>query len=193
MNILVGILSAYSVMYLFNRINKNMGKYTYVKSDIDGQSYLVQNRYSDSKNAANTLARIRIKFDKLVSHLKKEFPDDPRTKRILERFDTKNIMENYDSSEFTSYTQNKGEKMVFCLRTRNENNELHKLNLLTFVAIHELAHVASDNLGHDSQEFWDNFAFLLENAVKIGVWKYVDFSKNPTEYCGTTTITNSII
>lgn len=193
MNILVGILSAYSVLYFVNRFSKNREKYTYVKSDIDGYSYLVQNKYSDSKHAANTLARIRMKFDKLVAHLKKEFPNDIRTKRIVERFDTRNIMENYDSSEFTSYTQNKGEKMVFCLRTRNEKNELHQLNLITFVALHELAHVASDNLGHDSQEFWDNFAFLLENAVKIGIWKYVDYSKTPAEYCGTTTITNSII
>ena len=40
-----------------------------------------------------------------------------------------------------------------------------ELNTLVFVGIHELSHIASVTKGH-GDEFWDNFKFLLENAVK---------------------------
>ena len=39
-----------------------------------------------------------------------------------------------------------------------------------FVAIHELAHIASETIGHND-EFWNNFKFLLDNAVEIKIYK----------------------
>ena len=46
-----------------------------------------------------------------------------------------------------------------------------------FVAFHEMAHVMSLSVGH-TDEFWNNFKFILKNAIKIGVYKYVDFLQN---------------
>ncbi len=52
-----------------------------------------------------------------------------------------------------------------------------------FVAIHELAHIMSLTLGHN-KEFMKNFKFLLKNAVEIGIYRNVDYSKNKTDFCG---------
>ena len=93
-------------------------------------------------------------------------------------------METLPTSEFTAYSENKGEKIAFCLNKEKHNNEeLIDERTLTFVAIHELAHVASKSIGHKS-EFWENFKFLLENAKEAGIHEPVDYSKKPQEYCG---------
>ena len=44
------------------------------------------------------------------------------------------------------------------------------METLTFVAIHELSHVMSIDIGH-GDEFWTNFKFLLENAEDAGIYK----------------------
>lgn len=162
------------------------------RSTVDGREYLVQDA-PDAARAADTLAHIRAGLVRLVQHLERTHPHAPAVQRIRARFDDGVLIENEDpDSQFTSYTHNKGERIVFCLRTRDNDNTLHENNLLMFVAIHELAHVASVSVGHDDPEFWDNFRFLLREAVAAGVWKYTDFAKTPAKYCGLR-ITNSII
>ena len=54
---------------------------------------------------------------------------------------------------------------------------------LTFVAIHELSHVASVSIGHKT-EFWQNFKFLLENAKEAGIHNPIDYKNQPANYCG---------
>ena len=77
----------------------------------------------------------------------------------------------------------KGEKIVFCLRSRDENEELVDPNVLMFVALHELAHVMTKSIGH-TKEFWDNFRILLRNAIKLNIYKRVNYNEKPVEYCG---------
>ena len=62
-------------------------------------------------------------------------------------------------------------------------------NLLMFVALHELAHVMTKSIGH-TDEFWNNFKFLLKHAAENNLYKKHDFRKKPEKYCGTT-ITDS--
>ena len=62
-------------------------------------------------------------------------------------------------------------------------------NTLTFVAIHELGHVMTESIGH-KKEFWENFKFLLKNAVTMGLYKPVDYKKKPKDYCGMTITDN---
>jgi hypothetical protein len=190
--IILLIIFIYLVLFVWNKVDEKTSEYIFLKSNVDGKNYYVQKKFNDHQEACDLLAAIKLKLDTLIVHLEKNFPNDVRTKRILEKFDTSNLIENDSNNKFTSYTQNKGEKMYFCLRTRNKTAQLHSLNLMVFVAIHELAHVCSVSVGHSDPEFWDNFAFLLKEAVSIKVWKYKDFQKYPTKYCGMT-ITNSVI
>jgi hypothetical protein len=75
--------------------------------------------------------------------------------------------------------------MVLCLRAKKDDNELMDINTMTFVALHELAHIATTTVGH-TEEFWDNFRWLLDEAINIGVYIKQDFADKPVPYCGIT-------
>ena len=47
-----------------------------------------------------------------------------------------------------------------------------------------LAHIMTKSIGH-TEEFWANMRYLLKKGIKIGVYKPVDYKKNPVPYCGT--------
>ena len=53
-----------------------------------------------------------------------------------------------------------------------------------FVALHELSHVMTKSIGH-TEEFWDNFRFLLKEAINANLYKNHNFRKFPVKYCGT--------
>ena len=97
---------------------------------------------------------------------------------MIDNFNPDNITETDKDSKYTSYSVNKGEKMVFCLRSRDEKNNLVDINTIMFVAIHELAHTMTKSIGH-TQEFWDKFRTLLKNARKLGIKKRVNNNEKP--------------
>jgi hypothetical protein len=105
-------------------------------------------------------------------------------KRLKDGYNPKKIMETLPTSEYTAFSQNKGEKMAFCLNTEKKGDQLIDPNTLTFVALHELSHIATKSIGH-KDEFWKNFKFLLGEASKIGIYEQVDYKKKPERYCGT--------
>ena len=152
-------------------------------SNVDGNTYCVRER-SKLEMAADKLAKVNQNMKSLVEHCKNNFNNEERIKRLTEGFNPKKITETLPTSEFTAYSENKGEKIAFCLDTeKNNKGRLIDLNTLTFVAIHELSHVATKSVGH-TPEFWANFKFLLQEAEKINIYKPVDYSKNPKKYCG---------
>ena len=71
---------------------------------------------------------------------------------------------------------------VLAMRVASPDH-LIDINTLTFVAIHELAHITTKSIGHKS-EFWENFKFLLEEAKSAGIHQPEDYKKKPKEYCG---------
>jgi len=158
------------------------GNVEYVKSSVDQRDYLVQSR-PDKEDAANLLAIIRQRAEMFIEYLAKSFPNDERTDRLIKKFDPERIREGIDNPTYTSYSVNKGEQVVFCLRSRDGNKKLEDENTMMFVALHELAHICTASTGHTS-EYWDNFKWLLEEAVNIGIYKDTDYSKKPVEYCG---------
>ena len=157
-------------------------------SDVDGKKYCVRER-SKLSLAADRLATVNQKLSKLVDHCKKEFPERENVVRLVEGFNPKKISETLPTSEFTAYSENKGEKLAFCLNTEKNGNNLIDPNTLTFVAIHELAHIATKSVGH-KDEFWSNFKFLLGEASKINIYNQTDYKKKPVRYCGMTITDN---
>ena len=155
----------------------------YVVSDYDSRKYLVRN-LNDKKEAANTLAIMRSRLIDFVDDICKEYSTDDRMVRLRKNFNPDNISESPADSKHTSYSVNKGEKIVFCIRQRDDDNNLMDMNTLLFVAIHELAHIMTKSIGH-TQEFWDNMKFLLKYAIKRDKYKYQPFHKEPVRYCGT--------
>ena len=151
-------------------------------SDEDGNTYCVRET-PKLELVADLLARTTEKLKQLVAYLKDEFPNRENVKRLAEKFNPKKISETLPTSKYTAYSENKGEKLAFCTTTTKEGSKLIDENTLTFVAIHELGHVMTESVGH-TKEFWQNFKFLLKNAVKIGIYQPVDYKKKPKNYCG---------
>ena len=150
----------------------------------DGNRYCVRER-EKLELAANLLATVTEKCKQMVIFMKNKFPDDERVKRLVEGFNPKKISETLPTSELTAYSENKGEKIAFCLNTKKDGNKLIDINTLTFVALHELSHIMTKSIGH-KQEFWENFKFLLTNAKEANIYQPVDYKKKPQEYCGMT-------
>lgn len=154
-----------------------------VKSTVDGRTYIVRS-LPDKQDAANLLAEIRERCVSLVTHLNKSVPEDPRTQRLVNNFNPDSVSEGKDTKgRFTSYSINKGEKIILCLRARNKDNTLEDVNTMMFVTIHELAHICTVSIGH-TDEFWENFKWLLEQSVDMGIYVQVDYKKDPQDYCG---------
>jgi hypothetical protein len=93
------------------------------------------------------------------------------------------------TSELTAFSENKGEKLAFCLARTKHSEHLIDENTLIFVYTHELAHIATKSVGH-KKEFWDNFKFLLEEAKETGFYSPVDYKKDSQTYCGMTITDN---
>lgn len=103
--------------------------------------------------------------------------------RLVGNYNPNVLSENTPDSKFTSYSENKGQKIVFCLREKS-NNKLVDLNTMMFVGLHELSHLMTRTVGHDD-EFWSNFKIILRIAIRLGLYKCQDFEKESKAYCGT--------
>jgi predicted metal-dependent hydrolase len=92
------------------------------------------------------------------------------------------IYENDPNSDLTSFSVNKGEEIALCLKSK-KTGLLHKLNLMMYVTIHEMAHIACPEIGH-GELFKKIFKFLCEQSIIINIYSNDDYEKNPVEYCG---------
>lgn len=172
-----------STSYYVYRENYESFQLTCIVATVDGNKYCVRERENIEK-AADLLAKITVKCKELVTYVGDKYPDKENVKRLQQNFNPKKIMETLPTSSYTAYSENKGEKVAFCLnKDKEDNDHLIDESTLTFVAIHELSHVMTKSIGHKS-EFWSNFKFLLECAKESGIHNPVDYKKEPQQYCG---------
>jgi hypothetical protein len=153
-----------------------------IVSDINGKKYCVRER-AKLGLAADLLARTSQKLEKLTKYLDNTYPDRENINRLVKGFNPDKISETLPTSEFTAYSENKGEKLAFCLNKNKNGKKLIDENTLMFVALHELAHIMTESVGHN-EVFWKNFKFLIENAKEIKVYVPVDYKKDNGHYCG---------
>jgi len=169
--------------------NSDLFQLKCIISNVDGNEYCIRER-NKLHLASDLLANANNNMKKVVNYCAKQYPDKECVSRLIKGYNPKKIMETLPTSKYTAYSQNKGEKLAFCLNSEKNNpDQLIDLNTLTFVALHELAHVATKSVGHTS-EFWNNFKFLLMQAEKINVYKPIDYKNNPQNYCGMTITDN---
>ena len=154
-----------------------------IVSTVDGNKYCVRDRRK-VQAAADLLASVTNKCKELVDYVYDKYPELDQAQRLKKGFNPKKIMETLPTSKYTAYSENKGEKIAFCLnpKKKGDADEMIDEHTLTFVAIHELSHVATESIGHKS-EFWQNFKFLLEEAKEAGIHEPVDYKNSPREYC----------
>lgn len=179
--LVLGVLGASAAAFVYKQGSHDMA---HVQSTVDGQKYIVRN-LPDKQEAADRLARTRAKLLRLMTVLKQTHGEKPLVVQMLRNFDAdpSRFSESAPDASYTSYSVNKGEKVFMCLRQRNEKEDLVDENIVTFVAIHELSHIGTVDVGH-TPLFWNNFAWLLKRAEEIKIYQYTDFSSHPVEYCG---------
>jgi hypothetical protein len=157
----------------------------------DGNTYCVRDS-KQTQEKAELLAEMTARMNELVDHLKTTMPNDPRVKLLVKNFNPKRIVETLPTSEYTAYSEDKGKKLAFCLEEYKGKQKLIDLNTLMFVSLHEMGHLITVSIGHES-EFWKNFQFLLKHANSLGLYEPVDYAKNPQPYCGMTLTDNPLV
>jgi len=151
-------------------------------SDVDGKKYCVRER-SKMTLVVDLLANTTTKLNKLVDYLGKKYPDRENCKLLVKNFSPQKISEILPTSQYTAYSENKGEKLAFCTTTTKKGSKLIDENTLMFVALHELSHIATKSIGH-TKEFWNNFKFIIANAKKMGIYNPENYKASPKMYCG---------
>jgi hypothetical protein len=198
------------IAILYKYMEASAYEVEYIKSS-SGAEYLVRN-VPDKQQAADNLDEMNIRFMKLINYCKNEdnfelfkkfvIKKDIKSidelnetqakllnqfnkdiKRLISNYNPNSLSENVPNSVYTSYSENKGQKIVFCLRSKR-TNKLVDINTMMFVGLHELAHLMTHSIGH-KPEFWDNFRILLRIAIRIEIYNCIDYNIESQDYCGT--------
>lgn len=180
------IIVAIIIIVVFILIHLNEIKY--VEAYNSGRRYIVRSQPNPIESA-NMLDNIYLKIFKLMNYINEKIMNTNYTNNLSKNIHNLNnkfnkivFREDTKNNNFTSYTVNKGEEIVFCLRDK-KTEKIHDINEIMYVAIHEIGHVVCPDLGH-TDLFWDINKLLLENAVEIGIYKYINYYYNPKQYCG---------
>jgi len=205
---LVYIIILIVILYGITSVNiENFGQKMVRKcSHIDNRCYQIQEKYDERTHggAADILASLNLKNLQLISYLKNKYIDrEAYTKltmpsrnfnmrkkmalNLIKRYNP-NVIREHDpkGKKNVSYAWKKGEEIGYCLRERESGNyNLHDIDLLFFVNLHEISHLAST--GYDTNHengFWFNFKIILDEAINAGIYNPINFRKTPYRYCG---------
>lgn len=186
--IIINIVIIIAIVILFYILKiKSKSEATYVKSDVTGKNYLVQN-YPDKEEAAYVLGIIDKRIGILRNYLETHMDSYPEFKPYIKQFCSRikhvTLYENAPDGRYTSFTVNKGDEIALCLRSK-QTKQIHDINLIMYVTLHELAHVACPEVNH-TKLFKRIFVFLLNISIEIKIYKYTNYERIPAVYCGMT-------
>lgn len=176
---IAAILVAGAVLYAATAGPSNL-----VSVKTNDKTFMVQN-LPDKEEAANRLNSIQGKIEKLFSRYRDDpaTAAEPRIQAMLERYNPENMCESNIKDSTTSYSENKGGRIVICLRQKTEGYPFVDENTVMFVVLHEMAHLMTFSTGH-TPEFWANFRRMLQDAMGVGIYQSVNYAHDPKPYCG---------
>ena len=172
------------------------------RSKVDNNLYKIR-KGENSQLRADILATLNKKFGIVINALK----NDPKyntldsVKRLANTWKNGITIKEIGNMESdAAYVINK-KYMSFCIQTKTGKYNMSDINLITYVGLHELAHIMSVEIGH-GPEFVQNFELLLSYAKKLTYFDtilneevplYIQLNKIKTadNYCGVPLI-NSI-
>jgi hypothetical protein len=181
------ILIAVIIIFIYIFLFYNKKNVVLVRGSDNFTQFLVYN--DEQKNeSAKLLEVITNNMFKIKDYLYQNIEKFPEMKDYIKQLNRNLnkertlIYENDPKSELTSFSVNKGEEIALCLKSK-KTGSMHNINLMMYVTIHEMAHIACPEIGHGDL-FKKIFKFLCEQSIVIGVYKYDDYENNPIEYCG---------
>lgn len=177
--LLCSIILLFIILTIYFIFRKNG---LYIKSKLDNNYYFVSD-LPNRQEIADLLAQIKINIKILLNYMKED--KNKEYKQYIDRLDdkiNKVIFTENTNNIYTSYSVNKGEELVICVRSR-KSNKLHNINLIMYVVLHEISHIMCPEYGH-GELFQKIFKYVLFKATQIGLYKKIDFIESPKEYCG---------
>jgi hypothetical protein len=167
-----------------------------VESRVDGQKYRVHPGHEDPHAAADEMAWLNDQMVEFMRVMRRKYgQDDPATerqyprrcratRRLLALYNPDNLAENSprDPEGDTSYVLDKGAIFAICLREKGREGLLPR-DILMFVALHELTHIAIEEVDHPP-EFWAMFRVMLREAAAAGLIQPTNYAHRPIDYCG---------
>jgi hypothetical protein len=173
-----------------------------VVSGVDGMAYRVHSNHTGPEKAADALAKINSRVIDVLRYLRNRYlrgPDGDRypqrraaVVRLLARYNPDNLAENSpkDPSGDTAYSLDKGAIVAICLREKDPHDsgdprvhDIHDFETLMFVTLHEMSHIAIDEIDHPPR-FWSTFRWLLDDTELAGIYTSPNYAANPVRYCG---------
>ena len=172
------LLSIFCVLFfLISRVyDKHISERIKIKAS-DGNYYWIRN--TGNKEADIKTAEMLSSLNEDIEKLLTVISDNEMVERIKKRYKPTRTSEGVVDKRYTSYTINKGEEIIMCLRSR-DSDELYDKNKLMYVMLHELAHIGSLTKNHN-EEFRNNFDYLLAEAQKHGLYTPIN---QQFDYCG---------
>jgi len=159
-------------------------------SSVDGRKYCVrQDRPMIVRvRAANLLARMRRKIKRFIFgglELEKAgIAQGGKFRRMAERWDG-SLCELGADKDSIAVTSGKSVIKVCLLDDPSNPNQLiTDTNALFYVVLHELAHIAEEGYNGHNDDFFDTFKYLLEIAIQLGEYEFVDHAREGTKVCG---------
>lgn len=195
LTIIILIIIVSIILWCF--LSKHFAK---IYINVNGENYKVHKNLEDPETAAALLYRLNDLSIELLRNLKEKYVLNATPEKLSDpifashNHHTKNLLDHYNPDVLeethphniegnTSYVQFKGKIFSVCLRYKDADKDFHKFNDLTFVMLHELAHLARKDFGHEPP-FWIAFKFLLNEATEIGIYKPINYADKPVNYCG---------
>lgn len=171
-------------IYILYLIKKNRLTLVEANNNIKFMVYNDTNKAVSANLLAELVDRMYKLKDKLIYNKEKYIGYKQYIDLLEVNFNQErtSIYENTPDSDLTSYSVNKGEELAFCLKSKKTGN-FHDINLLMYVAVHEMAHMACPEIGH-GELFKKVFRFLIIQAINFNLYKKIDYQYNPVEYCG---------
>mgnify|MGYP001058559129 CR=1 FL=1 len=167
-----------SIVFLFGTLIICYVIYLYYYQNckkVNSQTICINN--DSDKKKFEYLELIQLNFDKLKKYLIKTHPTHDITKNIKKNLLDTTIITEIISSKHVAYSKNKGEQISFCLEDDIIDN-----NTIMFVALHELSHIVTDEIGH-TYIFWENFKFILKCAIKCNIYQPKNYKDYPVHFC----------
>ncbi|MCK9607497.1 MAG: hypothetical protein M0R33_13740 [Methylomonas sp.] len=165
---------------------------------IEGQVVNVVAAFENSQLAAKTLAELNKRTMDFLVYLRGKYQISGDEKiggsesqrelivaEVLRRYNPDAIYEGRpNNGSETSFTLDKGKKIVLCLRSAQKPADFEDMNTLVFVVLHEISHMGDPRMWGHPTRFWQIFKFMLQEAVALGIYVPEDYSVHPRLYCG---------
>lgn len=178
------------ILALFYCNNKN----SYEAIEIDGTVYKVNKTYSgESAKVLNKLNNLAIDLITLLRKRCEKINPNKITENekallslynyLRKRYNPDVLFEHVKKyyKDATSFSYNKGEKLVMCIR--DNNGKLHEECVVVMVLIHELAHIGGPDWQH-GKPFWLRYELLCDLVAQAGWFKNINKPLEKICYCG---------